>query len=329
MTDHEAWLALTKENIIEPDLPICDAHHHLWDWPGRCYLLKELFQDIGRSHNIVRTVFVESESARSQGTIQGLQPVAETKFTHEITSRDASRQYGKTVVAAGIIGFADLRLGAEVAPVLKAHLAASDRFRGVRQLCSWDADSKIRSMSAPGILKDSTFREGIACLRKHKLSFETFIYFHQLNEFIDLARAFPDITMIINHIGGPLGVGPYASKRSEVFREWKSKITELAECPNVFVKLGGLGMPECGFGWNDLAVPPNSTELVEGMAPYLLWCIEQFGAHRCMFESNFPVDRASYSYAVLWNAFKRISKGFSKTERAALFNGTAQKAYRL
>jgi L-fuconolactonase len=330
LTEHDAWLSLTTEDIIDPELPICDPHHHLWDFPDRRYLLKELFEDIGGGHNIVQTVFVESESAKKQDIIQRLEPVRETRFTHDITEQNESRQYGTTRVAAGIVGFADLRLGAEVIPVLEAHLAASDRFCGVRQICSWDANSDIiRSISTPELLMDTKFREGFACLKRYNLTFETFLYHPQLKEFVDLARAFPDILVILNHIGGPLGIGPYAGKREEVFREWKNDMATLADCPNAFVKLGGLGMPICGFGWSERATPPGSAEIAEVVAPYYLWCIEQFGVDRCMFESNFPVDRESYSYNILWNAFKRIGKSFSPEERAALFYNTAVKVYRL
>lgn len=330
MIDHEAWLGLTTEDIVEPDLPICDSHHHLWNSPERRYLLEELFRDIGGGNNIVSTVFVESESAKNQGTVQRFQPVAETRFTHDITTPEKSKSFGNTKVAAGIVGFADFRLGAEVAPVIDAHLAASDRFRGFRQISAWDPNSdSIRSASAPGLLLDKKFREGISCLKNYNLTFETFLYHPQIMDFVDVAGAFPDITMILDHVGSPIGIGPYASRRNEVIQEWKSAMAELAACPNVYIKIGGAGMSVLGFGWDRRAAPPNSIELAEAMSPYYLYCIEKFGAERCMFESNFPVDRASYSYTVLWNAFKRMSKDFSREERSALFYSTALKAYRL
>jgi L-fuconolactonase len=330
LNSKEGWPGLTTEEIIEPELPICDPHHHLWDTPGRQYLLDELFQDIGGGHNIVQTVFIESASARQYDEPQIMQPVNETEFTHEITASKSSSKYGKTKVAAGIVGFADFTLGSGVVPVLEAHLAASDRFRGIRQICSWDANSDIiHSTAAPGLLMDTGFREGAACLQKYGLSFETFIYHPQLTELVDMARALPDITIILDHIGGPLGIGPYADKRDEIFLEWKKAMADLSACPNVFIKLGGLGMPICGFGWSERDVHPNSTEIATETAPYYLWCIEKFGVGRCMFESNFPVDKASYSYDIMWNAFKRISKDFSPEERAALFYDTAVKAYRL
>jgi len=330
LTEHNTKLTKTTEDIIDPELPICDPHHHLWDFPDRRYLLKELFEDIGGGHNIVQTVFVESESAKKQDTIQRLEPVRETKFTHDITDQRVSRRYGTTRVADGIVGFADLRLGTEVTPVIEAHLATSDRFRGIRQICSWDANSDIiHSNSTPRLLLDTKFRAGLACLKGYNLTFETFLYHPQLKEFVDLVRTFPDIPIILDHVGGPLGIGPYAGKRWEIFREWKNDMAALADCPNAFVKLGGLGMPICGFGWGERTTPPSSFELAEAMAPYYLYCIEKFGTERCMFESNFPVDKISYSYDTLWNAFKRICKGFSSKERADLFYNSAVKFYRL
>jgi L-fuconolactonase len=329
MTEHDTWLARQIEDAIEPELPICDPHHHLWNSSNRRYLLEDLFKDIGGGHNIIRTVFVESSSAYAGAMDQVMEPVEETRFTHAITDRNESRKYGPTLVADGIVGFANLILGAKVAAVLEEHIAASDRFRGIRQICSWDSDSAIRSMSVPHLLLDKHFREGFACLKRYELTFETFIYHPQLMDFVDLARSFPDVTLILNHIGGPLGVGFYAGKRDQVFLEWKKYMKLLVACPNVYVKLGGQGMPVCGFAWDERKTPPDSVELADAMAPYYLWCIETFGVERCMFESNFPVDRASYSYTVLWNAFKRICTGFSGGERASLFHDTAAKVYRL
>ncbi|MFC1977247.1 amidohydrolase family protein [Chloroflexota bacterium] len=331
-TEREAWLTLTKEDPMEPELTICDPHHHLWDRPDDRYLLEELLQDIGGGHNVVSTVFVECRSMYRKDGPQEMQPVGETEFVQGIAARSASGQYGITTVAAGIVGFADLTLGAAVVPVLEAHLAASrNRFRGIRYISAWDATPGITSYRNPpkGLLLAPEFREGFAYLQKYSLSFDAWLYHPQLTELADLAMAFPDIPIIVDHIGGALGVGPYAGKREEVFQEWKRVITALATCPNVVVKLGGLGMPLCGFGWHERATPPNSTELAEAMAPYYLWCIEQFGVDRCMFESNFPVDKQSYSYTVMWNAFKRISRDFSVEERAALFHDTAVKVYRL
>ncbi|GAJ10431.1 unnamed protein product, partial [marine sediment metagenome] len=236
--------------------------------------------------HIVQTVFVECGSMYREGGLQEMQPVGETEFVQGIAAQNASGQYGMTTVAAGIVGFADFTLGAAVAPVLEAHIAASrNRFRGVRF-------RGIRQTPPKGLLLNPKFREGFACLQKYNLSFDALVLYHScLMELVDLARAFPDIPIIVNHTGDPRGTGPYAGKREEVFQEWKRGIAALANCPNVVMKLGGLGLPLCGFGWHERATPPGSAELAEAMAPYYRRCIEQFGVDRCMFESNFPVDK--------------------------------------
>ena len=330
-TDREAWLNLTAEDPIDPDLPICDPHHHLWDRPNSRYVLEELLKDTGGGHNIVQTVFVECRSAYRSDGPEEMKPIGETEFVESIASRSAGGQYGATRAAAGIVGFADLTLGAAVRPVLEAHTAASrDRFRGIRHISAWDGSPDIRSsVGTAGLLLDPKFREGFACLLQHGLSFDAWLYHPQIADLTDLAKAFPGTTIILDHVGGPLAIGPYAGQREEVFQDWKKAIATLSTCPNVVVKLGGLGMPICGFGWHERATPPTSTELAEAMAPYYMWCIEQFGASRCMFESNFPVDKVSYSYTVMWNAFKRIARDFSPEDRTALFHDTAVRAYRL
>jgi len=345
VTQLEAWLRLTREDPIDPDIPICDPHHHLWDYPDdlpenrvptyarhvRHYLLKELLEDTGGGHNIEQTVFMECSSMYRKYGPQELRPVGETEFVQGIAAQSASGQYGNTAVAAGIVGFADLTLGSGAAPVLESHIAASrERFRGIRYISTWDASKDIDSrVATPKLLSDPKFREGFACLHRYNLSFDAWLYHPQLMDLVDLARAFPDTPIILNHIGGPLGVGPYAGKREEVFQDWKRGIAALSTCPNVAVKLGGLGLPRSGFGWHERPRPPNSAELAEAMAPYYRWCIDQFGVDRCMFESNFPVDKMSYSYTVIWNAFKRISKDFSPRDKAALFHDTAVRVYRL
>lgn len=331
-TERESRLALTIEDPIEPDLPICDAHHHLWDRPNDRYLLEEFLKDAGGGHNIVKTVFVECKAMYRSSGPEEMRPVGETEFVQAVADR-AAREHGKIAVASGIVGFADLTLGSRVAPVLEAHIAASkDRFRGIRYISTWDANPAeiMATQNAPrGLLLDSKFREGFACLQKYGLSFDAWMYFPQLMDMVDMAKAFPDIPIIINHIGGLVRVGPYAGKDDELFGDWKRGITALAACPNISVKLGGLGTPRCGFGWYQQAVPPGSEEVARAVAPYFTWCIEQFGVEHCMFESNFPVDKISFSYTVMWNAFKRLSRGFSPQERAALFHDTAAGVYRL
>ena len=341
----EPWYKLTKEDPIEPALPICDPHHHLWDYPDsfpesrvresarpvRHYLLKDLLDDISGGHNIVQTVFMQCSSQYRKDGPPEMGPVGETEFVQGIAAQAASGQYGNTLVAAGIIGFADLTLGAAVSPVLEEHIAASrNRFRGIRFTSTWDKSPDIASrLQNPKFLADPVFREGFACLERYHLSFDSYLYHPQIVELADLAKAFPYTPIILNHIGGPIGIGPYAGKREEVFQVWKKGITALAAFPNVFVKLGGLGQLVNGFGWFERPTPPGSAELAEVMAPYYNYCIEKFGVNRCMFESNFPVDRTSYSYTVIWNAFKRIAKDFSPSEKAALFHDTAANTYRL
>ena len=261
-----------------------------------------------------------------------MRPVGETEFVQGIAAQSASGGYGPTVVAGGIVGFADLTLGSAVSEVLEAQVAASpNRFRGIRHRAAWDASIAASSsqVSGPGLFLDKRFREGFACLQSFGMTFEAWVYHPQLADLVDLARAFPDVTMVMNHVGGLLGTGPYAGQREKVFQGWKSSIAEVAAQPNVVVKLGGLGMPRGGFGWHERDMPPTSTELAEVTGPYYLHCIEQFGVDRCMFESNFPVDKTSYPYGVMWNSFKRISQAFTAAERAALFHDTAARVYRL
>jgi len=344
-TQHEERLKLIREDPLEPALPICDPHHHLWDYPERLsdnqvprwvrrerhYLLKQLLEDIGGGHNVVQTVFIECDSMYKKDGLPELRCVGETEFVQGIAAQSASGQYGDTAVAAGIVGFAELTLGHAVESVLDAHLKAStNRFRGIRYTATWDPSSEINSrVKSPKFFSDPKFREGFACLHENNLSFDTWLYHTQLLELADLAKAFPDTPIILNHIGGPLGIGPYARKREEVLQQWQEGIAALSMCPNVVIKLGGLGMPMFGFGWHERPKPPSSAELAEVMAPYFNWCIEKFGADRCMFESNFPVDKIAYSYTVLWNAFKLITRDFPAKERAALFQDTAVRVYRL
>ena len=329
-TQLETWLAKTTEEPIDPDLPICDPHHHLWDRPDDRYLLEDLLQDTGSGHNIVDTVFVECSSMyRTDGPVE-MQPVGETEFVQGVAEQNMSGRRSKTAVNAGIVGFADLTLGSGVAKVLEAHMAASpDRFRGIRHASIWHADRQFASASKKELLPDRTFREGFGVLGKFGLSFDACLYHPQITELADLATANPDVTVILDHIGFPLGIGPYAGQRDEVFQEWKRSMTALAASPNVVVKLGGLGMPMYGNGWHELDQPPGSVELAEGMEPYFFHCIEQFGVDRCMFESNFPVDKVSYSYNVMWNAFKRVANDFSAEEKKMLFHDTAARVYRL
>jgi L-fuconolactonase len=327
----EEWLRMTSEEPIDTELPICDPHHHLNFISQTRYFLEEFMKDVSGGHNIVMTVFIDCMAMYRKDGPPEMKPVGEVEFAQGIAAQSASGQYGITRVAAGIVSHADLKLGAAVSKVLEAQITASpNRFRGIRHSSAWDPNINRSYMNSPeGLLLDSKFREGFGCLQKYNLSFDAWLYHPQLPDLIDLARAFPGTSIILDHVGGLMGTGPYAGKRDEVFEQWKKDISILSTCPNVVVKLGGLGMPMCGFGWNDRKTPPNSKEIAEAIAPYYNWCIEKFGVDRCMFESNFPVDKASYSYTVMWNAFKRISKDYSPTEKTALFYDTAVRVYRL
>ena len=262
-----------------------------------------------------------------------MKPVGETEFVQGVAAQAASGIYGPTAVAAGIASLADLTLGSTVQRVLEAHIAASpNRFRGIRHATSWHESPDIRNAHTKptkDTMLSKQFREGFACLQKLGLTFDAWMYHNQLMDLVDLAKAFPNTTIILDHIGGPLGIGPYVGKQKEVFAEWKRNIAAVAECPNVVVKLGGLTMTMCGFDWHKREKPPTSEELAKVNGLYYLYCIEKFGVNRCMFESNFPVDKASCSYTVLWNSFKRMTEKFSPSEKAALFHDTAVRVYRL
>ncbi|MGD0105529.1 MAG: amidohydrolase family protein [Rhodopila sp.] len=326
-----AWLARRVEDALDPELPIVDPHHHLWDRPGDRYFLDELLVDTGSGHNIVATVFVQCGWAYRTDGPEALRPVGETEFVAAVAD-EAERRRLKTRVCAAIVGHVDLRLGEGVEAVLDAHLeAAGGRFRGIRQVTARSEDFVASILAPPpaGMMADAAFRAGFARLGKFGLSFDAWLYHTQINELTDLARAFPEIPIVIDHVGGPLGIGPYQGKREEVFASWHGAMQQLAGCRNVSVKLGGLGMLVAGFALHEQAFPPSSEELADLWRPYMEACIEDFGAWRCMFESNFPVDKAMCSYPILWNAFKRIAAGASATEKALLFHDVATKVYRL
>ena len=330
--DRDRWLAQVKEEIIEPALAICDPHHHLWDHPGRRYLLDELLADTGTGHNVASTVFVECMSMYRAGGPAAHRPVGETEFVNGVAAMSASGGYGPTRVAAGIVGFADLTLGERVGEVLDAHMASSPRFRGIRHAAGWDASDQVRkSHTNPprGLFGDAQFRRGFAELGRRGLTFDAWLYHPQIGDVTSLARAFPEIPIVLDHFGGPLGIGPYEGRRAEVFAQWRSALRELAGCPNVVAKLGGLVMPINGFGFHRRDRPATSAELVDATRDFYLHAIDCFGPSRAMFESNFPVDKASCSYHVLWNAFKRLTEGFAASDRAALFHDTAARVYRL
>jgi len=328
----DEWLAQVKEDIIEPDRPICDPHHHLWDHPNNEYLLPDLLADIGAGHNVVSTVFVECSSMYRASGPEALKPVGETEFVNGVAAMTASGQYGDVQACSGIVSYADLSLGAGVGTVLDEHMRLSDRFRGIRHAAGWDASDDVRNSHTnppQSLYLQDEFRSGFQELVDRKLSFDAWLYHRQIPELTDLAKTFPDATIIFDHFGGPLGIGPYAGHAEAIFEQWCVDVAELASCPNVYPKLGGIVMPLNGFTWHKRDTPATSDEVVEATGRYHRKAIELFGPERCMFESNFPVDKQSCSYAVLWNAFKKIAAQFSEQDKQSLFHDAAAHAYRL
>jgi len=328
------WLyKAPREVILHPDLPIVDPHHHLWDRADWRYMLPDLLADTNSGHNIVATVFVQCRAFHRAGGPEEMRPVGETEFVNGVAAMSASGEYGPTKICAGIVGHANLALGARVQDVLEAHIGAGGgRFRGIRHITAWDADPSLLNPNYPmpqGLLADKIFREGFSRLAPLKLSFDAWLYHPQIGEVTDLARAFPETKIVLDHIGGPLAIGGYEGKRAEIFPVWRAAIRELAKCPNVHVKLGGIGMRINGYGFEQQPAPPSSQQLADAWKPYIDTCIEAFGPSRGMFESNFPVDKGSYGYAAYWNACKRLTSGASAAERADLFAGTAARFYRL
>ncbi len=327
------WLARHVEPILEPDYPVVDAHHHLFDWPMWRYRFDDYLKDLGTGHNIIATVFVECGAMYKARGPDALRPVGETEFVTGVAAMSDSGGYGRTRVCAAIVGHADLTLGASVQDVLQAHIGASGgRFRGIRHMTVYDPSPDVRcTMSLPpqGLMTQPAFREGFACLASLGLSFDAWLYHTQLPELTALARAFPQTTIILDHLSGILGIGPYAGRQDEVFASWRRDLRELAGEPNVHLKIGGMGMHILPFGFHNRSLPPSSVDLAREWRPYVEACIDAFGAQRCMFESNFPVDKTAYSYPVMWNAFKRLTAGASATEKAALLRETAMRVYRI
>ncbi len=337
------------EAILEPDLPIIDPHHHLWDWSptrqmpkhgfstvvGRSmrYLLPEFLADLNSGHNVRATVFVQCSSMyRSEGP-EAFKSVGETEFVNGVAAMCASGRYGEVRACAGIVGHVDLTQGAPVSEALEAHLrAAGERFKGIRHSASYDADANVLgplARAGSGLYESKSFREGYAQLAKYGLSFDAWLLEPQLPELIALAGAFPETPVILDHVGTPLGIASYEGRREQRFGIWRDNLRKLAALPNVSVKLGGLAMPFCNFPSFMQTPSAPSSQLAAEWKPYVETCIECFGPQRCMFESNFPVDLGSCTYPVLWNAFKVLATHYSAAEKSALFSGTARNVYRL
>lgn len=332
MFDNDEWLSQVREDVVDPGREIVDPHHHLWrkSHPVIRYDLDELWSDTEDGHKVTQTVFMECGSSYREDGPEHLKPIGETEYIAEAAAQSAAEP-GKATIAA-FIGHADLRL-AELDEVLDAHLeAAPDLFRGIRHAGPHDPASehfRIRPRSPAGLYRDEAFRKGVARLGERGFTYDTWNYHHQIADFRDLAAAIPGTTMILDHFGTPLGVGPYEGKRDDNFGKWKDDIAAVAEQKNVHAKLGGLAMPDNGFGWDKRDTPPTSDEFVEAQAKYYHHAIEVFGPERCMFESNFPVDRLSIGYRVLYNGLKKIAASYSDAEQDAMFSSTARKVYRI
>jgi len=325
------WLSReSPEEVIEPDLPIIDPHHHLWDlrnssvqpnasFQQKVYFCEDIMNDINAcGHNIVQTVFAQCGAFYRADGPEEMKCVGETEFVHGIAAMSQSGIYGQSRLCTGIFGSADLRLGSDVERVLKAHMAASPYFRGIRS-------------PFPGDLNDD-FMAGYAKLSELNLSYDNYSpNIQRLPTLAKLGAAFPDVTIIVNHLGGK--VDPDAGEAE--FQEWCNAIDAIAACPNAVMKVGGaqqrVGRWEPPFHINQRASPMGSEEMCELLYRYYIYAIESFGPDRCMFESNFPVDKESISYRSLWNGFKRIAAraGLSDAEKTAMFSGTAARVYRL
>lgn len=327
------WLKLHQEEVIDPARPIVDAHHHLWDRVGARYLLDEMTDDLATGHNVIGTVYVDCRSMYRATGPEAFKPVGEVEFANGIAAQSASGGYGPGQVCAAIVSHVNLTLGDEARPVLEAQIRAGNgRYRGIRHASAWDADPDVAGgyASRPkGLLADPQFRKGFAHLAPLGLTYDAWLFHPQIPELTDLARAFPQTPIILDHCGGPVGLGSYAGRRDENFRIWKASIQEIATCGNVVVKLGGLAMNLLGYDFHKREKPASSEELADAWRPYLETCIEAFGPQRCMFESNFPPDKGQCSYPVLWNALKRVAAQYSDAEQNRMFAGTATDIYKI
>ncbi len=316
--------------MVDPDRRIIDPHHHLWPVGGALpYGLDELHGDTGGGHRVEATVFVECGAAYRTDGPEHLRPVGETEFVAGQAVASAQRAGRATI--AGIVGRADLRLGSRLDEVLDAHVEAGrGLFRGIRHSLARAPEPeamRIPGRAPEGLSVDPDFRAGVARLGERGLVFDSWHYHHQNDEFADLAAAVPATTMVLDHFGTPIGVGRFADCREQVFEQWSESVARVAENRNVVAKIGGLAMPDNGFGWDRRATPATSDELVEHQARYYLHTIDCFGPERCMFESNFPVDRFSLSYRTMWNGFKKMAASFTAEEQDQLFYGTAARVY--
>jgi L-fuconolactonase len=327
----EAWLARQQEEIIEPGLPIVDPHHHLWSNPGNVYLFPELLADLGSGHNIRATIFEECHSMYRPDGPEELRSLGETEFVTGVAAMSATGGFGSTRACAAMVGNVNLLLGSRVEPILEAHLRASGgRFHAIRFSTAWDADERVhKTVPRAQMLAESKFREGFQYLSRFGLAFDAWVYHPQIGDVAALAEAYPHTQIVLNHFGSPILGGPNAHRTDEVFSEWRTAMTALARHENVSVKLGALPVRRSGAAKQAASQPLTSEDIANAWRPFVEVCVEQFGAGRCMFESNFPVQKRFCGYAVFWNACKRLAAGASAEEKAALFSGTAARVYRL
>ena len=329
----DEWRALVVEDIVDPDRRIIDPHHHLWSTPSfwGTYELQDLWVDTGSGHNVEKTIFIDCHSNYRQDGPPHLRPIGETEYVAGVAAESESDPNQATI--AGVVSHADMTRGREVKEVLEAHEEAGrGRFRGIRHAGPHDTTGTLTNAGSgrPCPYTREDFQEGVRTLGELGYTYDTWHFFMQNPEFLQLAQAAPNTTMILDHFGTPLGVGAYANRREEIFEQWAKDIADIAtSCPNVVAKLGGLAMPDNGFGWDKRDTPPTSDEFAEAQRPYFLHTIECFGPDRCMFESNFPVDKLSISYQVLWNGLKKIVADFSEEEKDTMFYGTAARVYRV
>lgn len=328
----DAWHDQMREDIIEPEREITDPHHHMWpERLGSRYELEELWADTGSGHRVTKTVFIECGAGYDRENAEPFEPVKETSYVDSIAT-EASKTPEQAQIA-GIVSHADLRLTPDILnEVLDAHQEASPLFRGIRHAGAWDKERDqimFRGQSVPNLYIDPDFQRGVGVLGQLGLIYETWHFHPQNGEFLALAKACPDTTIILDHFGTPMGTVRFSGKREDRFEEWQDEMSAIAECPNVIAKLGGLAMPVNGFNWDGRDAPPSSDELVEAQAHYYHHMITVFGPNRCMFESNFPVDKLSVGYTVYWNSMKKIAADYDEGAKAALFSGTANRVYRL
>ncbi|MBV1881282.1 MAG: amidohydrolase family protein [Pseudomonadales bacterium] len=327
-----AWLEKVKEDIVDPDRVIIDTHHHLWEPGGLIeYSLEDLWADTGSGHKVEKTVFMECGACYHEDGPEHLRSLGEVEYVTAIAERTAKDTSGNAEIAAMVTTF-DLRHDDVEGLVQRHEETSKGRFRGIRQALASAKPNEGIMLEAAGpkdLYKDPDFIRGMKALGKKGHSYDSWHYHYQNPEFAALARSAPDTTMVLDHFGTPLGVGVYGDKRDAVFQQWKKDIAEIAKCENTVAKLGGFAMPDNGMGWNGRDLPPTSDEFFDAQAAYYLHMIECFTPDRCMFESNFPVDKLSLSYHVFWNGVKKIVKGFSENEKNAMFSGTATRVYRL